>query len=87
MPQPDISSILTASVPQLSPLSHSHLQELLRTLAGDSAVISVEAAGKVIGLGRKAAYRAAKRGDLPTLRIGRKILVPVASLERKLSEA
>ena len=44
----------------------------------------VEIAGKRLGLGRKAAYEAARRGDIPTIRIGRRILVPLIALERLL---
>jgi hypothetical protein len=48
--------------------------------------MSVPDAGAVFfGLGRNAAYRAAKRGDIPTVRIGGRILVPVAQLERLLN--
>ncbi len=39
-------------------------------------VYTVPEAGRLLGLGRNAAYDAAKRGDIPTLRIGRLLLVP-----------
>ena len=39
-----------------------------------------------LGLGRNAAYDAVKRGDIPTIRIGRKIRVPVVAAERMLEE-
>lgn len=42
--------------------------------------LSVEHAGQVLGISRWAAYQAAKTGDLPTLRIGGRILVPTARL-------
>lgn len=42
--------------------------------------ISVEDAGKVLGLSKDSAYRAAHAGELPTLRFGRRILVPTAAL-------
>lgn len=32
-------------------------------------------------LGRSATYEAIRRGDIPSVRIGRKILIPVAALE------
>jgi excisionase family DNA binding protein len=44
------------------------------------ATCTVEEAGRFLGLGRSAAYAAAERGDLPTLRLGRRILVPVPKL-------
>lgn len=37
-------------------------------------------------LSRSAAYEAAKRGDLPTVRIGGRVLVPVTPLRRLLGD-
>jgi excisionase family DNA binding protein len=47
--------------------------------------LTVEEAGRILGLGRGAAYAAARRGELPTIRIGRKLIVPVDRLERLLA--
>jgi len=50
--------------------------------------LSVPEAGKVyFGLGRDGAYEAAKRGDIPVIRIGRRLRVSVPALERMLDEA
>lgn len=47
--------------------------------------IPVPDAGKLFfGLARNAAYDAAKRGDIPTVRVGGRIMVPVAPLAKKL---
>ena len=47
--------------------------------------ISVTEAGAVFfGLARNASYDAAKPGDLPTIRVGGRILVPVAPLAERL---
>lgn len=49
------------------------------------ATVSVQTAGKVFyRLGRNAAYDAAKRGDFGTIRIGGKIVVPVAPIAAQL---
>ena len=49
--------------------------------------ISVPQAGKqYFDLGRNASYEAARRGDIPTIKIGRLLRVPVVALERKLEE-
>jgi excisionase family DNA binding protein len=53
----------------------------------DSAALArrtydVDEAGRLLGLGRGAAYEAARRGDIPTIRIGRRVLVPRAALDR-----
>ena len=45
---------------------------------------SVPEAGRRVGLGRNASYEAARRGELPTLRFGRKLRVPRAALEKML---
>lgn len=49
--------------------------------------ISVEECAKVLGISKVSAYAAARRGDLPTLRIGRRILVPRRGLEAMLEAA
>lgn len=48
-------------------------------------VMSVPEAGSELGLGRNASYAAAARGDIPTIRIGGLIKVPVAAFYRKFS--
>jgi hypothetical protein len=50
--------------------------------------ISVPEAGrKYFGLCRNAAYDAAARGEIPTVRIGRLLRVPVRALEKMLDRA
>lgn len=47
--------------------------------------ISVPDAGRLFfGLGRNAAYDAAKTGAIPTIKIGGRIMVPVVPLAEKL---
>ena len=46
--------------------------------------LTVPDAGAYIGLGRAASYAAAQRGDLPTIRIGRRVVVPAPMLLRLL---
>jgi excisionase family DNA binding protein len=48
-------------------------------------VVTVQEAGAILQISRGAAYQAAKTKQLPTIRIGRRLLVPVAALERMLS--
>lgn len=50
-------------------------------------VYTVPEAGRLLGLGRNAAYAAAQRGDFPTLRIGRLLLVPKIPFQRMLGIA
>jgi hypothetical protein len=50
--------------------------------------ISVPEAGRrYFGLSRNAAYDAAKRGEIPTISVGRLLRVPVRAMERKLDRA
>lgn len=42
--------------------------------------LTVEEAAELVGISRGAAYQAARTGEIPTLRIGRRILVPTARL-------
>ena len=42
--------------------------------------ISILEAAEVLGISRSYAYQMAATGELPTLRLGRRILVPVAAL-------
>jgi excisionase family DNA binding protein len=43
-------------------------------------VLTVEQAAQLLGISRGLAYEAARRGELPTIRIGRRLLVPRARL-------
>jgi len=40
--------------------------------------------GGVLGLSRASTYEAARRGDIPTIRFGRRVVVPTAALRRML---
>jgi hypothetical protein len=54
----------------------------------DVKTISVPAAGKLyFGLGRNGSYEAAKRGEIPVIKVGARLRVPVIAMERKLSDA
>ncbi|MFI0844403.1 DNA-binding protein [Mesorhizobium sp. IMUNJ 23232] len=49
------------------------------------ATLPVQTAGHVFfGLARNASYEAAKRGDFETIKIGGKIVVPVAPIAARL---
>ena len=44
------------------------------------ALIGIEQACALLGISRSAGYRAAAVGDLPTIRLGRRLYVPTARL-------
>ena len=52
----------------------------------DRQTLTVPEAGKVLGIGRNSAYEAARRGQIPVIRLGRRLLVPVAALRRLLAQ-
>lgn len=53
-----------------------------------SLTISVPEAGRrYFGLSRGASYQAAERGEIPTVRVGRLLRVPVAAMDRILAKA
>ena len=47
---------------------------------GDRLVLSVEEAGRLLGISRAFAYELVARGELPVIRLGRRIVVPKAQL-------
>jgi excisionase family DNA binding protein len=48
-------------------------------------VLTVPEAGAQLGLGRNASYEAAKRGDIPTIKLGKLLRVPKLAFERLLN--
>jgi len=48
----------------------------------DRLLVSVPEGGRLVGLGRTAAFEAARRGDLPTVEFAGQRLVPISELRR-----
>jgi excisionase family DNA binding protein len=44
----------------------------------------IEEVAKLLGVGRNAAYEAARRGDFPTIKIGKRVVAPRAAINRML---
>jgi excisionase family DNA binding protein len=51
------------------------------------AVLTVQETADRLGIGINQAYAGIKSGVIPSLRIGKRIIVPKAALERKLEGA
>jgi excisionase family DNA binding protein len=51
----------------------------------ECATITLTEAAARLGIGRNQAYKAADRGEIPTIRIGKRRLVPRAPFERLLA--
>jgi excisionase family DNA binding protein len=57
------------------------------TAVPDPLTVTVEQAGRLLGISRGAAYRAAARGQIPTIRLGRRLLIATARLHQLLGIA
>ena len=53
----------------------------------DRLVWSVEEAGQLLGISRAHAYELVARGELPHLRLGRRVVVPKHAIEVLLARA
>ena len=51
------------------------------------ATLTIEECAVLLRLSRGSAYEAARTGQIPTIRIGRRLLVPRAKLMRMLGES
>ena len=56
-------------------------------MEAEKVVMTVEQAAEYLGISRPTAYEAVHTGELPHIRIGRRILVPRAALEKLLANA
>jgi excisionase family DNA binding protein len=67
----------------------SNLPLARKTAAGDSLclTVTVEDAARILGISRGAAYTHARDGSLPTIRLGKRLLVPRAALDKMLMSA
>jgi len=50
----------------------------------ERATYTLDKTAAILGISRAGAYLAARRGEIPTIRFGRRILVPRRALERLL---
>lgn len=53
----------------------------------ERSTLTVGECAKVLGIGRSAAYEAVRTGQIPTIRVGRRFLIPKVALARLLDEA
>ena len=55
------------------------------TTKQERRVVTLDEASVLLRISRGSAYQAAKTREIPTIRIGRRLLVPLAALERMLA--
>ena len=48
--------------------------------------LTIEETAKLLGIGRQLAYERAKTGEIPVIKIGRRLVVPRRALERLLEQ-
>ena len=53
-------------------------------MADDKKVVTVMEVARILGIGRNLAYEAVARGEIPSIRVGGRILIPVAALDQML---
>ena len=56
-------------------------------MSTERQTLKIDEAAKILGISRNTAYDAVKSGQVPTVKIGRRLLVPRAALERMLETA
>jgi excisionase family DNA binding protein len=59
----------------------------MRTKDPARRTCSIDEASRILGIGRNNTYALAKQGKLPTIRLGKRILVSLAGLHKMVDEA
>ena len=49
--------------------------------------VTVKEAATLLGIGRDTAYAAVRDGTLPSIRLGKRLVIPIVALNKLLSEA
>ena len=85
VPEPRAASEMDIMV--MRSIGWHHAQpEATATMSTPKTMSVPEAGRQYFGLGRNASYDAAKRGQLPTIKIGRILRVPIVALDRMLEQ-
>lgn len=53
----------------------------------EKIVLTVDEAALILGISRPTAYQGVERGEIPHIRVGKRILVPRVALEKMLASA
>ena len=49
--------------------------------------VSVEEAAEMLGISKNQAYKAVREGEIPAIRLGKRLVVPLAAFNRMLNGA
>lgn len=52
----------------------------------DKLTLTIEETARLLGIGRNLCYDRVKMGEIPAIRIGRRLLVPRAALQKLLAD-
>lgn len=52
----------------------------------EKLTLTVDETAKILGIGRQLAYERVKTGEIPVIKIGRRLLVPRRALEKLLEQ-
>ena len=66
---------------------HREVLNIMDDLIDNRPVYTVMETAVLLGLGRNSTYEAITRGQIPSIRVGRRVLVPSAALEHMLAAA
>ena len=55
-------------------------------MEAERLTLTVEETAKLLGIGRQLAYDRVKTGDIPVIKVGRRLLVPRRALEKLLEQ-
>ena len=61
------------------------MEQSMTTKNETKATLTIVEVAAVLGIGKNQAYEAAHRGEIPTIKIGKRILVPRVAFERMLN--
>ncbi len=56
-------------------------------MATERSTLNVVEAASLLGISKNLAYEAVARGEIPCIRVGKRLLIPRAALERLLAQA
>lgn len=60
------------------------MTQFVKYTQGDDLVLTVDETRALLKIGRTATYEAIRKGEIPSIRIGRRLLVPMARLKKML---
>jgi excisionase family DNA binding protein len=70
----------------LAGTSKKHVMGASLAMGGPKLILTIDEAADVLRISRQSAYEAARRGEIPTIRLGRRILVPRRALEKLIGD-